>query len=123
MRKERNNVRRPSDGRVYPLPLHNGENSEVSDVYLRALANFLDIDWDEFRDALGMGTGRAKRAALKAIQDRDDVTDEISVPQDEWPRPMVEQSGHSRSDFNVVGPCVGYSTSPIPRWRRSASIV
>ncbi len=39
-------------GRVYTLPLHHGQQTELSDVYLRALCRALGIDYATFRKGL-----------------------------------------------------------------------
>lgn len=38
-----------SDGRMFPLPAHNGPKSELSDVYLRELAAFLGVEVAELK--------------------------------------------------------------------------
>lgn len=35
-------------GKLYPLPCHNGERSEITDKYLRALCRTFDIDYNDF---------------------------------------------------------------------------
>jgi hypothetical protein len=55
-------VDRPSTGshwkfqregfRVYPIPAHNGERSEISDKYIRAMCRALGIDESELRSLL-----------------------------------------------------------------------
>ncbi len=39
---------RDQTGKVYTLPCHNGERSEISDVYLKALCRTFGLDLDEF---------------------------------------------------------------------------
>ena len=36
------------DGRMYPIPAHNAGNTEIPDIYLRKLAEFLGYDADKF---------------------------------------------------------------------------
>jgi hypothetical protein len=38
--------------RVYPIPAHNGERTEISDRYIRALCRALEIDEQELRGLL-----------------------------------------------------------------------
>jgi hypothetical protein len=40
------------DGRVYPLPCHNGERTEISDHYLRGLCRTFGIDLAELKEKL-----------------------------------------------------------------------
>lgn len=40
-------------GRVYPVPAHNGERSEVKEAYLRGLCRVLELDEAELRKLLG----------------------------------------------------------------------
>lgn len=37
---------------VYPVPAHNGEKSEISDVYIRALCRAFKLDEKKFRKNL-----------------------------------------------------------------------
>lgn len=37
---------------VYPIPAHNGEKSEVPDVYIRGLCRRFNIDEAEFRNKI-----------------------------------------------------------------------
>lgn len=39
-------------GHVYPLPLHHGTKTELSDVYVRGLCRALEIDYEELRKLL-----------------------------------------------------------------------
>jgi hypothetical protein len=39
-------------GRTYPLPLHHGAKTELSDVYIRGLCRALEIDYEELRKRL-----------------------------------------------------------------------
>ena len=39
-------------GHAYPLPLHHGEKTELSDVYVRGLCRALEIDYEELRKLL-----------------------------------------------------------------------
>ena len=39
-------------GHTYPLPLHHGVKTELSDVYLRGLCRALEIDFEELRKHL-----------------------------------------------------------------------
>ena len=39
-------------GRTYPLPLHHGTKTELSDVYVRGLCRALEIDYEELRKLL-----------------------------------------------------------------------
>ena len=39
-------------GHAYPLPLHHGSKTELSDVYVRGLCRALEIDYEEFRKLL-----------------------------------------------------------------------
>ncbi|HVV51058.1 MAG TPA: hypothetical protein VHO06_15425 [Polyangia bacterium] len=36
-------------GSVYPVSLHNGEKTELSDVYVKGICRFFGIDYDEFK--------------------------------------------------------------------------
>lgn len=45
-------VIRDQMGRSYPLSLHKGENSELSDVYVRGLCRAFALDYEEFRKKL-----------------------------------------------------------------------
>lgn len=36
-------------GHTYPLPLHHGTKTELSDVYVRGLCRALDLDYAELR--------------------------------------------------------------------------
>lgn len=38
---------RREDGRMYPVPAHNGLKSEIPDVYIRRLAVFLGTTYDD----------------------------------------------------------------------------
>jgi hypothetical protein len=38
--------------RTYPIPAHNGERTETSDVYIRGLCRNFEIDAAEFRERL-----------------------------------------------------------------------
>jgi hypothetical protein len=39
-------------GHSYPLPLHHGTKTELSDVYIRGLCRALDLDYEELRKNL-----------------------------------------------------------------------
>jgi len=39
-------------GHVFTLPLHHGQQTELSDVYLRALCRALGLDYKVFRNGL-----------------------------------------------------------------------
>ena len=39
-------------GHTYPLPLHHGAKTELSDVYLRGLCRALEIEYEELRKRL-----------------------------------------------------------------------
>lgn len=39
-------------GHTYPLPLHHGAKTELSDVYVRGLRRALEIDYQELRKLL-----------------------------------------------------------------------
>jgi hypothetical protein len=39
-------------GHSYPLPLHHGAKTELSDVYVRGLCRALEIDYEELRKHL-----------------------------------------------------------------------
>ncbi len=39
-------------GHTYPLPLHRGARTELSDVYVRGLCRALEIDYEELRKLL-----------------------------------------------------------------------
>lgn len=39
-------------GRIYTLPLHHGEQTELSDVYLRGLCRAMLIDYQTFKKGL-----------------------------------------------------------------------
>jgi len=39
-------------GHTYPLPLHHGTKTELSDVYVRGLCRALEIDYQELRKRL-----------------------------------------------------------------------
>ena len=39
-------------GHAYPLPLHHGLRTELSDVYLRGLCRALEIDYEALRKLL-----------------------------------------------------------------------
>ncbi len=39
-------------GHAYTLPLHHGERTELSDVYLRALCRAFGVEFDELRRRL-----------------------------------------------------------------------
>lgn len=39
-------------GHTYPLPLHHGRRTELSDVYVRGLCRALEIDYEELRKQL-----------------------------------------------------------------------
>ena len=39
-------------GHVYPLPLHHGLRTELSDVYVRGLCRTLDIDYEDLLERL-----------------------------------------------------------------------
>jgi hypothetical protein len=39
-------------GRVYPVSLHNGERTELSDVYVRGICRFFGLDYEEFKTKL-----------------------------------------------------------------------
>ena len=39
-------------GHSYPLPLHHGTKTELSDVYIRGLCRALDISYEELRKHL-----------------------------------------------------------------------
>lgn len=36
-------------GHTYPLPLHHGNKTELSDVYVRGLCRALDIEYEDLR--------------------------------------------------------------------------
>lgn len=40
------------DGKMYPIPAHNGERSEISDLYIRGMCRALGIDEKELRKLL-----------------------------------------------------------------------
>lgn len=39
-------------GKMYPIPLHNGLKTEVSDVYLRGICRAFGIDWATLKKLL-----------------------------------------------------------------------
>jgi hypothetical protein len=39
-------------GHVFTLPLHHGQQTELSDIYLRALCRALELDYKVFRQGL-----------------------------------------------------------------------
>jgi len=39
-------------GHVYTLPLHHGQQTELSDTYVRALCRALEIDYQTFKEGL-----------------------------------------------------------------------
>jgi len=39
-------------GHSYPLPLHHGTKTELSEVYIRGLCRALDLDYEELRKNL-----------------------------------------------------------------------
>ena len=39
-------------GHSYPLPLHHGTKTELSDVYIRGLCRALELDYEELRKYL-----------------------------------------------------------------------
>ena len=39
-------------GNTYPLPLHHGERTELSDVYVRALCRRFAVEYEDFRRLL-----------------------------------------------------------------------
>jgi hypothetical protein len=39
-------------GHSYPLPLHHGTKTELSEVYVRGLCRALDLDYEELRKNL-----------------------------------------------------------------------
>jgi len=39
-------------GKVYPLAAHNGERSEIRDLYIKGLCRCFDLDESEFRKKL-----------------------------------------------------------------------
>ncbi len=39
-------------GHAYPLPLHHGKRTELSDVYIRGLCRALEIDYFQLRKRL-----------------------------------------------------------------------
>jgi hypothetical protein len=39
-------------GHVFTLPLHHGQQTELSDIYLRALCRALELDYEVFRKGL-----------------------------------------------------------------------
>jgi len=39
-------------GHTYPLPLHHGTRTELSDIYVRGLCRALALDYDELRKHL-----------------------------------------------------------------------
>jgi len=39
-------------GHTYPLPLHHGAKTELSDVYVRGLCRALGIDYEQLRKLL-----------------------------------------------------------------------
>lgn len=43
---------RVEDGKVYPLPAHNGLKTELSDIYLRGLCRCFGWDFAEFMSEL-----------------------------------------------------------------------
>lgn len=40
------------DGKVYPVPAHNGERSEISDVYIRGLCRAFDLNYEDLKKHL-----------------------------------------------------------------------
>jgi hypothetical protein len=40
------------EGHVYPLPLHHGHKTELSDVYVRGLCRALGISYNELKKLL-----------------------------------------------------------------------
>ncbi len=40
---------RAKDGRMFPLPAHNGRKSEISDVYVRSLAKFVGVSFEDLK--------------------------------------------------------------------------
>jgi hypothetical protein len=45
-------ARRPSDGKTYPVPAHNGLKTEIPNVYIRGLCKAFDLDEAQFRKLL-----------------------------------------------------------------------
>jgi len=45
-------VIRDQHGHTFPLSLHRGEHSEISEVYLRGLCRVFLLDYDDFRKRL-----------------------------------------------------------------------
>jgi hypothetical protein len=45
-------ARRPSDGKTYGIPAHNGVKTEISEVYIRGLCRAFDLDETAFRKLL-----------------------------------------------------------------------
>lgn len=39
-------------GNTYPVSLHNGDKTELSDVYLRGICRKFSLDYDDFRKKL-----------------------------------------------------------------------
>ncbi len=45
-------ARRPSDGKTYGIPSHNGLKTEITEVYIRAFCRCFDLDETQFRKLL-----------------------------------------------------------------------
>jgi predicted RNA binding protein YcfA (HicA-like mRNA interferase family) len=45
-------VLRDQRGRTYPVTLHNGEKSELTDVYIRGICRAFGLDYEEFKKLL-----------------------------------------------------------------------
>lgn len=43
---------RDGNGKTYPIPCPNGERSEISDKYIRALCRTFGFDYDHFKSHL-----------------------------------------------------------------------
>ena len=40
------------DGRTYPVSLHKGPKTEISDVYVRGICEFYGVDYEELKKKL-----------------------------------------------------------------------
>lgn len=44
--------RASKEGKMYPIPAHNGERSEIADVYIRGVCRAFDLNYEEFKKRL-----------------------------------------------------------------------
>jgi predicted RNA binding protein YcfA (HicA-like mRNA interferase family) len=45
-------IARSVDGKIYPVPAHNGPKNEIADEYIRGLCRKFNIDLKEFKEKL-----------------------------------------------------------------------